>query len=103
MNFYDSLKMADIMRPMGYEECDAPEGADMVILNTCHIRERAAEKVYSELGRINKEKNRRKKSGSNMIVAVAGCVAQAEARKSSAARLMLMWWLVRNHTKTCRN
>lgn len=81
MNVYDSLKMADIMRPMGYEECDAPEGADMVILNTCHIRERAAEKVYSELGRINKEKNRRKKNGGNMIVAVAGCVAQAEGEE----------------------
>lgn len=81
MNVYDSLKMADIMRPMGYEECEEPEGADMVILNTCHIRERAAEKVYSELGRINQEKKRRKKEGGNMIVAVAGCVAQAEGEE----------------------
>ncbi len=81
MNVYDSLKMADLMRPMGYEGCEAPEGADMVILNTCHIREKAAEKVYSELGRINQEKNRRKKEGGNMIVAVAGCVAQAEGEE----------------------
>lgn len=81
MNVYDSLRMADIMRPLGYEEWHEPEGADMIILNTCHIRERAAEKVYSELGRINKEKNKRKKSGEKMVVAVAGCVAQAEGEE----------------------
>lgn len=81
MNFYDSVKMSDIMRPLGYEECQEPEGADMVILNTCHIREKAAEKVYSELGRINKEKNKRKKSGDKMVIAVAGCVAQAEGEE----------------------
>ncbi len=69
------------MRTQGYEEWHQPEGADMIILNTCHIRERAAEKVYSELGRINKEKNKRKKNGEKMIVAVAGCVAQAEGEE----------------------
>lgn len=81
MNVYDSLRMADIMRPLGYEEWAEPEGADMIILNTCHIREKAAEKMYSELGRIRKEKNKRKNEGSKMVVAVAGCVAQAEGEE----------------------
>ncbi len=74
MNIYDSLRMEDVMRPFGYESCNEPAGADMVILNTCHIREKAAEKVYSELGRIKREKDKNKK----MIIAVAGCVGQAE-------------------------
>jgi tRNA-2-methylthio-N6-dimethylallyladenosine synthase len=77
MNAYDSAKMADLLAPLGYAATDAPEGADMVILNTCHIRERAAEKVYSELGRLKKLK--RGKAG--MLVAVAGCVAQAEGEE----------------------
>jgi len=74
MNSYDSAKMADLLAPLGYAATDAPDGADMVILNTCHIREKAAEKVYSELGRLRQLK--REKSG--MLIAVAGCVAQAE-------------------------
>lgn len=81
MNMYDSLKMADIMRPLGYEECLEPEYADMVILNTCHIREKAAEKMYSELGRIHKKRNKLNKPGEKMVVAVAGCVAQAEGEE----------------------
>lgn len=81
MNIYDSLKMADIMRPLGYEECETPEDADMVILNTCHIREKAAEKMYSELGRIHKKKNKLKKPGEKSVIAVAGCVAQAEGEE----------------------
>ena len=57
MNSYDSDRMRDVLTPLGYSSCDNPENADMVILNTCHIREKAAEKVYSELGRLNKIKS----------------------------------------------
>ena len=78
MNVYDSDRMADVLRPLGYSLSNKPDDSDMVILNTCHIREKAAEKVYSELGRMNKIKTRKKNHGSNMILAVAGCVAQAE-------------------------
>ena len=74
MNAYDSAKMADLLAPLGYAATDAPDGADMVILNTCHIREKAAEKVYSELGRLRQLKREK----SDMLIAVAGCVAQAE-------------------------
>jgi len=81
MNVYDSVKMGDLLKPHGFSLHDAPEGADMVILNTCHIREKASEKVYSELGRIRKEKERLQKDGSNMVIAVAGCVAQAEGEE----------------------
>jgi tRNA-2-methylthio-N6-dimethylallyladenosine synthase len=78
MNAYDSAKMADLLAPLGYERTDAPEGADMVILNTCHIREKAAEKVYSELGRLKLLKAEKARDGGRMLLAVAGCVAQAE-------------------------
>jgi len=78
MNAYDSAKMADLLAPLGYEAADAPEGADMVILNTCHIREKAAEKVYSELGRLKTLKAKKARDGGRMVLAVAGCVAQAE-------------------------
>ncbi|HEX4271249.1 MAG TPA: tRNA (N6-isopentenyl adenosine(37)-C2)-methylthiotransferase MiaB [Rhizomicrobium sp.] len=78
MNAYDSAKMADLLAPLGYAATDAPEGADMVILNTCHIREKAAEKVYSELGRLKTLKAEKAKDGGRMVLAVAGCVAQAE-------------------------
>ena len=78
MNAYDSAKMADLLAPLGYATTDAPEGADMVILNTCHIREKAVEKVYSELGRLRGMKARKAKNGGRMVLAVAGCVGQAE-------------------------
>jgi tRNA-2-methylthio-N6-dimethylallyladenosine synthase len=78
MNAYDSAKMADLLAPLGYAATDAPEGADMVILNTCHIREKAAEKVYSELGRLKTLKAAKARDGGRMVLAVAGCVAQAE-------------------------
>ncbi|MDB5421072.1 MAG: tRNA ((37)-C2)-methylthiotransferase MiaB, partial [Brevundimonas sp.] len=82
MNVYDSERMADVLRPLGYETTDAPEGADFVILNTCHIRERAAEKVYSELGKLNLMKQDKAASGGGvMTIAVAGCVAQAEGEE----------------------
>lgn len=75
MNVYDSARMADILRPLGYTTVDAPEGADMVIMNTCHIRERAEEKVFSALGRLRVMKEAQ---GGQMMIAVTGCVAQAE-------------------------
>jgi tRNA-2-methylthio-N6-dimethylallyladenosine synthase len=81
MNAYDSAKMADLLAPLGYVQTDAPDGADMVILNTCHIRERAAEKVYSELGRLRTLKAEKAKAGGQMLLAVAGCVAQAEGEE----------------------
>ena len=78
MNVYDSARMADVLAPLGYVAVADPEGADMVILNTCHIREKAAEKVYSELGRLRPLKQARAAAGARMTIAVAGCVAQAE-------------------------
>ena len=77
MNVYDSERMKDVLTPLGYESTDTPDGADLVILNTCHIREKAAEKVYSELGRLRPLKEDKAASG-GMTIAVAGCVAQAE-------------------------
>ncbi len=78
MNVYDSARMADVLAPLGYVAADGPDDADMVILNTCHIREKAAEKVYSELGRLRPIKQARAEAGARMTIAVAGCVAQAE-------------------------
>jgi tRNA-2-methylthio-N6-dimethylallyladenosine synthase len=78
MNVYDSARMADVLAPLGYVPAPEPEGADMVILNTCHIRDKAAEKVFSQLGRLRRLKERRAAEGGCMILAVAGCVAQAE-------------------------
>ncbi len=78
MNVYDSARMADVLAPVGYAPCPVPDGADMVILNTCHIREKAAEKVFSELGRLRRLKQAKEAAGGRMILAVAGCVAQAE-------------------------
>jgi tRNA-2-methylthio-N6-dimethylallyladenosine synthase len=78
MNVYDSTRMADVLAPLGYQASDDAADADMVILNTCHIREKAAEKVYSELGRLRGHKEALAKEGRQMVIAVAGCVAQAE-------------------------
>jgi tRNA-2-methylthio-N6-dimethylallyladenosine synthase len=79
MNVYDSARMADVLAPLGYVSTDTPADADMVILNTCHIREKATEKVFSELGRLREIKVERKNAtGADTILAVAGCVAQAE-------------------------
>ena len=81
MNVYDSERMRDVLEPLGYAETATPEEADLVILNTCHIREKAAEKVYSELGKIRRMKRARAEQGSEMLIAVAGCVAQAEGEE----------------------
>jgi tRNA-2-methylthio-N6-dimethylallyladenosine synthase len=76
MNVHDSARMADVLAPLGYAPAGAAADADLIILNTCHIREKAAEKVYSQLGRLKKLKDGR--DGRGPLIAVAGCVAQAE-------------------------
>jgi tRNA-2-methylthio-N6-dimethylallyladenosine synthase len=81
MNVYDSQRMADTLARDGFAETDLPADADLIILNTCHIREKAAEKVYSELGRVKKLKDEAAKQGRSVTVAVAGCVAQAEGEE----------------------
>jgi tRNA-2-methylthio-N6-dimethylallyladenosine synthase len=84
MNVYDSHRMADVLAPLGYAPVDAPEGADMIILNTCHIREKATEKLFSELGRLRALKDARRAEGGDLLLAVAGCVAQAEGAEITA-------------------
>jgi tRNA-2-methylthio-N6-dimethylallyladenosine synthase len=81
MNVYDSHRMADTLAPGGYVETARPEDADLVILNTCHIREKAVDKVYSEIGRIREMKEEAAREGRQMLIAVAGCVAQAEGQE----------------------
>ncbi|MGB8564120.1 MAG: tRNA (N6-isopentenyl adenosine(37)-C2)-methylthiotransferase MiaB, partial [Pseudolabrys sp.] len=81
MNVYDSHRMADTLAPEGFIETASPEDADLVILNTCHIREKAVDKVYSEIGRIREMKEAAARDGRRMMIAVAGCVAQAEGKE----------------------
>ena len=81
MNVYDSARMADSLAADGYRRVEEPEDANIVVLNTCHIREKAAEKVYSELGRLRRYKEREP----SLIIVVGGCVAQAEGGRSTAA------------------
>ena len=92
MNVYDSHRMADLLAPEGYAETATPEKADLIILNTCHIREKAAEKLYSEVGRMRRLKLDAAREGRRVLLAVAGCVAQAEGgeiiRRAPAADLI---------------
>ncbi|MFT3732799.1 MAG: tRNA (N6-isopentenyl adenosine(37)-C2)-methylthiotransferase MiaB [Hyphomicrobium sp.] len=81
MNVYDSERMTEALARDGYSETDDVAHADLVILNTCHIREKAAEKVYSDLGRLRDMKDARRRNGKETVIAVAGCVAQAEGRE----------------------
>src|SRR5437667_7013759 len=81
LNVYDSHRMADMLAPEGFAETAELEDADLVILNTCHIREKAADKVYSELGRIRALKAAAARNGRRVTIAVAGCVAQAEGEE----------------------
>jgi len=81
MNVYDSHRMADVLAPEGFVETARIADADLVILNTCHIREKAAEKIYSELGRVRVLKQAAAREGRRMTIAVAGCVAQAEGKE----------------------
>ncbi|WP_287034544.1 MiaB/RimO family radical SAM methylthiotransferase, partial [Methylobacterium sp. CG09_land_8_20_14_0_10_71_15] len=84
MNAYDAARMADVLGAEGYTATDSVEDADVVVLNTCHIREKAAEKVYSELGRLRVLKGERKAKGLDTRIVVAGCVAQAEGAEIQA-------------------
>jgi tRNA-2-methylthio-N6-dimethylallyladenosine synthase len=82
MNVYDSERMADVLAPLGYASVSKPDEADLVVLNTCHIREKATDKVYSEIGRLKMLKDAKAARGDgNMTIAVAGCVAQAEGEE----------------------
>ncbi len=81
MNVYDSQRMADILSPFGYALTEEPEQADIAILNTCHIREKAEQKVHSDLGRLRSHKVASVANGRNMIIAVGGCVGQAEGEE----------------------
>ncbi len=81
MNVYDSGRMNDALAADGFEPTDAPENADLIILNTCHIREKAAEKVYSEIGRLKVLREKRRADGKETMIGVAGCVAQAEGEE----------------------
>ena len=93
MNVYDAQRMADVLAPEGFVETETMEDADIVILNTCHIREKAVDKVYSELGRVRELKKARKAEGHETKIVVAGCVAQAEGveipRRESAVDLVV--------------
>ncbi|MHB8528409.1 MAG: tRNA (N6-isopentenyl adenosine(37)-C2)-methylthiotransferase MiaB [Caulobacteraceae bacterium] len=93
MNVYDAERMADVLAPLGYAPTDTAAMADLVILNTCHIREKATEKIYSELGRIKTLKAEKAAAGGRMLLAVAGCVAQAEGaeiiRRQSAVDVVV--------------
>lgn len=81
MNVYDSLRMEDVMLPHGFEATAEQDDADVIVLNTCHIREKAAEKVYSDLGRVRELKEKHAKEGKQVLIAVGGCVAQAEGEE----------------------
>jgi tRNA-2-methylthio-N6-dimethylallyladenosine synthase len=78
MNVYDGERMAELLAAQGMTPADARDDADLVVLNTCHIREKATEKVYSDIGRLRRE------DGSSPLIAVAGCVAQAEGEEIMA-------------------
>ena len=92
MNVYDSDRMADALAPHGYEPVQAMEDADLVVLNTCHIREKASEKVFSEIGRLREMRDERRLTGGDLMIGVAGCVAQAEGdeivRRAPAVNLV---------------
>ncbi len=81
MNVYDSHRIADVLAPAGFTETAQPDDADLIILNTCNIREKAADKIYSELGRMRELKQEAADSGRKLVIAVAGCVAQAEGKE----------------------
>jgi tRNA-2-methylthio-N6-dimethylallyladenosine synthase len=93
MNVYDSARMAELLGGIGYAPAAVADEADIVIVNTCHIREKAAEKMYSELGRLKRLKEEKARSGESMLIAVAGCVAQAEGeeiiRRQSAVDMVV--------------
>ena len=103
MNVYDSARMADLLAPLGYAGTDAPEDADMVILNTCHIREKAAEKVYSELGRLQAAEGRGARRRATMLHGGGGLRRPGRRRGDHArASRRWTWWWGRNPITACR-
>jgi tRNA-2-methylthio-N6-dimethylallyladenosine synthase len=96
MNVYDGERMAELLAENGLRAAPEDEDPDLVVLNTCHIREKAAEKVYSDIGRLVK-------AGGDAppMIAVAGCVAQAEARRSWRVRPESAWWSARRPIIAC--
>ena len=81
MNIYDSDRIKDLVEPLGYSFSENPEGCDLAILNTCHIREKASEKMYSDIGRLSKFKENQMAGGNDMTIVICGCVAQAEGKE----------------------
>ncbi len=100
MNVYDSVRMSDVLAPMGYSETNEPDDADLILLNTCHIREKAAEKVYSELGRIRQQRER---TGKQQLIVCRGCVAQAEGEEVMRRALMWIWSSAHRAITGCRS
>ena len=103
MNVYDAQRMVDTLAPEGFVETDSAEDADLVILNTCHIREKASEKVYSELGRLRVAKDEAARDGRKMNIASPAASRRPRARRSSAARRPSTSWSVRRAIIICRN
>ncbi len=101
MNVYDSQRMADVMGAEGYREVATPEEADLILLNTCHIRERAAEKVYSELGRMRVLKEEAKAPGARCWSASPAASPRPRARRSSAGPASSISWSVRRAITAC--
>ena len=81
MNVYDSNRIINLFQPKGFQQTSSIEKADLIVLNTCHIREKAAEKVYSDIGRINKIKKNKKNSNKDYKLVISGCMAQAEGKE----------------------
>jgi hypothetical protein len=92
MNVYDSERMADVLRPLGYGVVDEPEGADLVVLNTCHIREKATEKVYSELGFIKQMRSREGRGRRSHDHRRGRLRGPGRGRRSCAASRRWIWW-----------
>ena len=103
MNVYDSQRMADTLAPAGFSEAATPDDADLVILNTCHIREKAAEKVYSEIGRIRVLKEEPRAKAARCWSRSPAAWRRPRARKSCAAPAPSIWWSGRRTITACRN
>ena len=102
MNVYDSHRMADTLVPAGFSETASPEDADLVILNTCNIREKAADKVYSEIGRIRELKEAAAAMAAACCSRLPAASRRRKAEKSFAAPALSTWWSVRRIITACR-
>jgi len=99
MNVYDSERMKDVLKPLGYAPVDSPEAADLVVLNTCHIREKATEKVFSELGRLREMKQEAAALSASRSPAA---LPRPKATRSCAVSPPWIWWSARNPITACR-